>query len=136
MSDDNVALVREVLEEMRLAREQGELTPRIAELFAADVTVDMSRRVFNPHVYEGHGGLRRLVREVREVWDEFQIIPERFIAVGDRVVVIATRRGRGRGSGLEVADRAGVVWTLRDGQVIRFETDLDPDEALALAGAD
>ena len=30
----------------------------------------MSRRTFNPDVYEGHEGLRRFKRERDEVWDE------------------------------------------------------------------
>jgi ketosteroid isomerase-like protein len=82
---------------------------KLLERFAPDVQIDMTRRVLNPDTYEGHAGLRRLGREVREVWDEFQIEPERFIDAGDRVIVIETRRARGSGSGIEVEQRSGVI---------------------------
>jgi ketosteroid isomerase-like protein len=70
------------------------------------------------------------------VWDTFTITPERFLAAGDRVVVIETRRGRGRSSGVEVEHRAGVIWTLRGGPVVRMKTDLDPEDALRATGLD
>jgi ketosteroid isomerase-like protein len=131
MSQENVELVREV---MGLLTHPERNEAALLERFAPDVRIDMSRRVFNPDVYEGHAGLRRLGAEIREVWDDFRIEAERFIAAGDRVVVIETRRGRGKESGVEVEQRAGVIWTLRRGQVIRMETDLDPQEALEAAG--
>jgi ketosteroid isomerase-like protein len=106
----------------------------LLDRFATDVRIDMSRRVFNPDVYEGHDGLRRLGAEVQEVWDEFRIEPERFVDAGDRVIVIEVRRGRGSGSGVEVEQRSGVIWTLRDGKVVAMETDLKPEEALEAAG--
>jgi ketosteroid isomerase-like protein len=134
MSQENVELVREVMELLGRAAAGDAPTARLTDLFASDVRIDMSRRVLNPDVYEGHEGLRRLGREVGEVWEEFRITPERFVDVDDRVVVIETRRGRGRGSGVEVEHRSAVIWTLRDGQVIRMETDLDPAEALEAVG--
>jgi ketosteroid isomerase-like protein len=134
MSQENVEVVREVMGLLDRATSDGDVTPRLADLFATDVQIDMSHRVFNPDTYEGHAGLRRLGQEIREVWEEFRITPERFVDAGDRVVVIETRRGRGRGSGIEVEHRSAVIWTLRDGQVIRMETDLDPQEALDAVG--
>src|SRR5438105_15929278 len=134
MSQENVEIVREVMALLSTTdtdpATKRQATERLADLFAAEVVVDMSRRVFNPDVYKGLDGLRRLAREMQTVWEAFTITPERFLAAGDRVVVIETRRGRGRSSGVEVEQRAGVIWTLRDGQVVRMETDLDPQEAL------
>ena len=112
---------------------QGKPTPELAELFAPDVVIDMTRRVFNPDTYEGHDGLRRLGTEVGEVWEEFHVEPERFIDADPQVIVIEMRRARGRGSEVEVGSRSGVIWTLQDGKVVRMETDLDPDEALEAA---
>ena len=135
MSRENVEIVREVMDLMNLSRaSSGEEDPRLIELFAPDVRIDMSRRVFNPDAYEGHAGLLRLTREVREVWEWFWVTPERFIDADERVVVIETRLGRGRQSGVEVEDRAAVIWTVREGQVVRMETDLDPKEALKAVG--
>jgi ketosteroid isomerase-like protein len=134
-----VEVVREVMVLLALARDperadRGHTRRRLFALFAPDVHIDMSRRVFNPDTYDGHAGLRRLGREVRAVWDEFTIEPERFASAADRVVVIEKRRGRGRGSGVEVEQRSGVIWTVREGKIVRMETDLDPDDALKAVG--
>jgi ketosteroid isomerase-like protein len=112
----------------------GEQVPELLERFDPEVRIDMTRRVINPDTYEGHQGLQRLGEEVDEVWSEFRIHRERFIDAGDRVIVIEARYGRGAGSGVEVEMRTGVIWTLRQGKVIRWETDLTPEEALEAAG--
>ena|SRR4249919_2813304 len=134
MSQDNVEIVREVLALFNRGASGEDVAPRLEELFAADVRIDMSRRVFNPEVYEGHDGLRRLRDEVRDVWESFRITPERFVDAGDRVVVLETRRGKGRASGVEVEHRSAVIWTPRDNQVIGMQTDLEPQVALEAVG--
>jgi ketosteroid isomerase-like protein len=134
MSARNVEIVKRVMELFGRAQEPG-AGAEIRELVSPVVVIDMTRRVFNPDTYEGHAGLDRLGEEIAEVWDEFKIEPERFIDAGDRVVVIETRRGRGTGSGVEVEMRSGVIWTLRDGQVVGLQTDLEPDEAIAAAAS-
>jgi ketosteroid isomerase-like protein len=57
------------------------------------------------------------------------------VDAGDRVLVIERRRGRGKGSGVEVEQLACTIWTLRDGQVVAAETDLDPEAALRSVGS-
>jgi ketosteroid isomerase-like protein len=59
---------------------------------------------------------------------------ERLIDAGDRVVVIATMRGQGSASGVEVENRHGSVWTIRDGKAVRFQWFNEPDEALEAVG--
>jgi ketosteroid isomerase-like protein len=136
MSQENVEIVREVMGLLSGA-ESGRLTPALFERFATDVRIDMSRRVFDPNVYEGHAGLRRLAAEDRDAWAEFPIEEaERFVDAGDRVIVIETRGGRGSGSGVEVDLRLAVIWTLRKGKVVRIETYIDAQEALESAGID
>jgi ketosteroid isomerase-like protein len=133
VSQENVEVVREVmalLSEKAGVRRDRELLAR----FAPDVVIDMSRRVFNPDVYEGHDGLRRLREDVAVIWSDFRIEPERMIDAGDRVVVMEVRRGRGVGSEIEVEDRAWVVWTIVDGRVVHGETDLARDEAVKAVG--
>jgi ketosteroid isomerase-like protein len=134
MAQSNVELVQRVMDLLNRAGADPEAGRELVELMASDVRIDMSRRIFNPHVYEGHAGLRQLGREVGEVWDDFRIEPERFVEKGDRVVVIELRRGRGKGSGVETEQRSGVLWTLRDGQVAAMETDMSPEDALAAIG--
>jgi ketosteroid isomerase-like protein len=129
----NVEIVREVMALVRRTG-TGEPEPRLFELLAPEVKLDMSRRTFNPDVYEGHDGLRRFKRERDEVWEEFLVTPERMVDAGESVVVIESLRGRGRGSGVETRSRSASVWTMRDGQVIHMATYRDPQEALDAVG--
>lgn len=140
MSQANVEIVREVMALVDSARNRDltqsldDLSQQLANLVATDSQIDMSRRVFNPDVYRGQAGLRRLLEEIREVWGEFRVTPERFVDAGDRVVVIESIRGRGRAGGVEVESRSASIWTLADGQVLRMETLYDPQEALEAVG--
>ncbi len=134
MSQENVEVVRELMALRERARERGE-PPTRTDLLAPDFEIDMSRRVFNPAVYRGIEGLARLNDEIREVWEEFRVVPEQFIDAGDRVVVIETSHARGRGSGVELETRTyATIWTLREGQVTRVEIGLDRQEALKAVG--
>jgi uncharacterized protein len=59
---------------------------------------------------------------------------DEMLDAGDRVVVLATLHGRGRGSGADLERRQGYVWTVRDGKATRFEWFTTPDDALRAAG--
>ena len=72
--------------------------------------LDMSDRVLNPAVYEGHEGIRRFVAEVHEAWEKFTWEPEELVESGDHVLALIHSTGRGRGSGLELDRRAAMLW--------------------------
>ena len=59
--------------------------------------------------------------------------PERFLDVGDEVVVVGVARGT-LASGVEAQRRQGYIWTVRDGCAVRFRWFNDPAEALEAAG--
>ena len=87
-----------------------------------------------PH--RGHAGVRTFARRLNEAWDDFGIVPERFIDLGGRVLVLARERGRGRYSGAEVrSHQTAHVWTLRDGEVVHFQVYWDREEGIRAAGA-
>jgi ketosteroid isomerase-like protein len=141
MSQENVDIVREAMALADEARNADLSQPALDALMvqfsnfvATDAQFDMSARVFNPDVYTGKAGLSRLLREIREVWNEFRVTPERFVDAGDRVVVIEAIRGRGRSSNVPVESRSASIWTLRDGQIIHMKTSYDPREALEAVG--
>jgi ketosteroid isomerase-like protein len=139
MSQANVEIVREVMSLVENAR-NGDLSQleqelmRLRDLVTDDAEIDMSTRVFNPQVYHGLDEALRLFGEVREVWGEWHVIPERFLDAGERVVVIGTVRARGRGSGLELEDRTAAIWTLRHGRVTSVRTGVEIEEALRAVG--
>src|SRR5688572_4336500 len=72
--------------------------------------LDMSDRVLNPAVYEGHEGIRRFVAEVHEAWEMFTWEPEELVESGDLVLALIRSTGRGRGRGLELERRAAMRW--------------------------
>ncbi len=86
-----------------------------------------------PH--HGHEGVRTYARCVSDAWEEFSIRAEKFVELGDRVLVLTRERGRGRASGIEVQSRPTAhLWTLQDGRVSRFQVFWDREEGLREAG--
>jgi ketosteroid isomerase-like protein len=101
---------------------------------AADL-IDPELEYVNPS-YAVESGVRHdrgALREIRDVYPDFRVEPERFVDGGEDVVVIGIARGTSA-SGLEAQWRQGYVWTVRDGRAIRFRWFNDPKEALAAAG--
>ena len=133
MSEQNVEIVRQLIALGEQARGGG-LASLPMDLVTPDMEIDLSRRVFNPETYRGLDGWIRLNDELREVWTEWHVTPERIVAVGDRVVSIEAVRGRGRGSGLETEARYASIWTFANGRVTRVEIGFQPDEALKAVG--
>ena len=125
MPSANVALVRRAHE----ALNNGDMDALIA-LCDSKFRLDMSDRVFNPAVYEGHEGIRRFHAEVRDVWESYVWEPEELIAVGSNVVALLRSSGRGRGSGVEVERETAMVWSVQGGRATALRFFRDRDEAL------
>jgi ketosteroid isomerase-like protein len=120
MPSDNVDLVRRAHQ----ALNRGDIDALLA-LCHEDFRLDMSDRIFNPAVYEGHGGIKRFYSEVRDVWEVYVWHPEELIETGSEVVALLRSSGRGRESGAEVERATAMVWSVRDGQLsaLRFFRD-------------
>jgi uncharacterized protein len=129
MAEENVEIVRRVYD----ATLHGE-TERVIELLDPRIRLDMSERVFNPAVYEGHEGSRRFFAEIDEVWDDFRAEPLEFIDAGENVVVAHMVRGRGKESGVEVELPSTSVYTVHDGLVTAIHMYRDHGRALEAAG--
>jgi ketosteroid isomerase-like protein len=129
MSQQNVEIVGLAHERLNA----GDINGVIA-LCDGDFELGMSARVLNPETYRGHEGIRRFHREVCEVWEEFRWERVRFVEAADKVVVLLHSHGRGRGSGLEMARDAAMVWTVRKDRAVSVRFYIDRAEALAAAG--
>jgi ketosteroid isomerase-like protein len=127
MAEDDVELARRALE--TLASEGYEaLLPLIHPDFVATVPPTLS---VEPDTYRGPEGLRRYFESFYDAVDEIRFEPDDFIAAGGRVVIPMRVMVRGRGSGVEAAQRVVQVWELRDGLAIGVEVYPTLDEALA-----
>jgi ketosteroid isomerase-like protein len=80
--------------------------------------------------FRGRAGVRQWLEEVGGMFDELRIEPEEFIDAGERVVVVSTMRGRGKGSGAEVEQPLVSVWTFRGGRIVRHDSFQERAEAL------
>ena len=127
--DETLETARQALRHLAASAQSGEATPRLLALCDPGIEVDASRRIFNPAVYAGREGMRRLVREMWEAWDGFFHEEEELIADGDRVLSIHIIGGRGRASGAEARSRSALLFTVEGGIVTRVVAYSDPDEA-------
>ena len=130
MSEENVEVVRRGLEIVGRAIRDREFPEEEAKrILDPDIRLDVSRRVFNPHVYEGIAGLRQMIEDLWEVWEEFELLPGEFFDAGDEVVVLLEERGRTR-NGLETTREIAYMYTVRGGRVVGWIGAMEPDEAL------
>lgn len=97
--------------------------------------IDPALEYVNPSyaVESGTRHDRRALGDIREVYPDFHVEPERFVDAGEEIVVIGIARGTSA-SGLEAQWRQGYVWTVRDRRAIRFRWFNDPKEALEAVG--
>jgi ketosteroid isomerase-like protein len=96
--------------------------------------LDMSDRVLNPRIYQGHDGIRRFLAEVHEAWETFTWEPEEFIESGELVLCPIYSTGRGRGSGLELDRRAAMLWTVPGERAVALRFFRDRAAAREAAG--
>jgi ketosteroid isomerase-like protein len=97
--------------------------------------LDMSDRVFNPSVYQGHEGIRAFYREVMDVWESFTWELTEVEEHDGVVVALLQSTGKARGSGLELDRRAAMVWRVDGRTAMSLTFYRDPAEALAAARA-
>ena len=86
--------------------------------------------------YYGYEGAKQYRRKIAEVLDDYRMVPERFIDVGDdRVLVFSREGGRGKGSGAEVFTHLTAhIWTLKDGKAVRMQSIWERADALEAVG--
>ncbi|MCE3246739.1 MAG: SnoaL-like domain [Geminicoccaceae bacterium] len=99
----------------------------------ADFRLDMSDRVLNPSVYEGHDGIRAFYAEVMDIWESFTWEPTELREFNEVVVSLLESKGKGRGSGLELDRRSAMLWHVSDEKALSLTFYRDPDAALAAA---
>ena len=124
MSAANIELVRNIYD----AWAEG----RSARAFIAeDVEYVNPPDAIEPGVLRG----RRSFARIRDAYEDVSLVPERYVDAGaDDVVVIARLKVGTRGFHTETTQ--GYVWTVRDGQAVRFRWFTDPAQALAAVGLD
>ena len=123
MSEESVELVRRIYEAWRAGRSARALIhPEIEYINPPDAV--------EPGTLRGRASFARF----RDAYENVHIEPYEFIDAGDAVVVLATVRATGRGSGVPIEWRHGYIWTIERGVATRFRWYNDPAQALDAAG--
>ena len=130
MSHENVEIFRGAFAVMTIP---GDPEPMIAASGPA-FEMHLVGVAGEPVHYAGVSGIREFFRDVAESWESFRFEATDFRDLGDRVLVLGEVRGRGRVSGIDVADRWGWIIELREGKAESLRGFLDQCEALEAAG--
>jgi hypothetical protein len=79
----------------------------------------------------GRSGFDQAESAFRRAYSSIDIKVERLVELDQAVGLIAEVVFHGRGSGIEVRQRQGMLFGFREERVVRFEWSNDPDELLA-----
>ena len=77
--------------------------------------------------------MMRFLERMDESWESFRIEPGEFQIVGNKVVSSGRIVAKGRGSGVELDQAAGTLFSFDGDKIAQVQSYLDPDEALAAA---
>ena len=132
MSQENVEVVRGVY--AALNRRRSRMT--LAALADPGIVIDADPAdLQSRHPRRAGGAARDRGRHERGMGGASRFEPLELVDAGERVVVSERLVGKGKGSGVEVAQSWGAIWTVRDGRVVRMELGY-PDREAALAAAE
>ena len=132
-----LALQRSAEEDFARLMREDERWQAVADSAAAVVHADavsVRRDVPGAKEYFGLDGFRQMWLDWLAPWAEYRTAIELAIDCGERVLLLQRSSGRIHGSSREVTLLPGVLWTIRDGKVARFEVYADRAEALKAAG--
>lgn len=131
MSEENVEVVRRA--HKAFADEGVEaVLPFIDPEYEATTPSSLASE---PDTYRGHDGVRRYFEAFGDGLDGVHFEAREFTAVGDQVLVDTVMHARGRTTGIDVEQHAFVLWTLREGLVVRQEAFPERGQALEAAEA-
>ena len=126
MSHEKVDVVRRIQE--RLDRRDWD-----TDLIAEDIEYVNPPYAIEPGTRYG----RDSFKVVRDTWEDFRFEIERFVdAGGDVLVTLGRYTASGPSSGIQLTGEHGYVWTIRDGQAVRFEWFQSHRQALEAAGVE
>jgi ketosteroid isomerase-like protein len=129
MSQENVEIVRRIY-----ASWAPGSSPAASNLLHPNIEWVNPSDALEPGTRTGIDAFTSITEGLDATIRDFRMDVERFIDAGPRVVVIATMRGRGSASGIEIKRRHGSVWTIRAGKAVRFEWFYEPEDALEAVG--
>ena len=103
----------------------------MAQFYAPDAVSDFSRVLLDERPRRGREDIRAFWDQMWDTSGGMSILPSEVLDVGaDRYVVVVGFGLRGKRSGVDVAERLAILYTLRENQVARLDVFPDRDAAL------
>ena len=132
MPDDDFELVRRAWAAASRGDEEGMLAEFHPKIVAIPFGAAMEGKA-----YRGHEGLLSWWRdEIQASWNYFEVLPEQFQRVGERILVTGRWHARGRESGVELDLPASWIIEVRDGKIAYWQTYTDLGQARRDIGLD
>jgi ketosteroid isomerase-like protein len=132
MSEENIRVVRD-----HFAATNERDFPRAMSYYAEDVELVVEANAFlDSGTFKGRNAVGRWFGDWFRTFEpgyQFDIEEERDLG-DDVVLLVASHRGRGRSSGVEVQGRMSYLYRFRDGRIVRVELYRSADGALEAAG--
>jgi ketosteroid isomerase-like protein len=129
VSQETIEIVRDSV----AAWNRGDVDSFIA-CFDPDCEVVFRPDVPEPGPFRGRSELRQWVDSFRAAWESFQVEIVEPESVADRVFAKLRVVGRAASTGIGINDTHVFVYTVRDGQIVRWQGFIEADEARAAAG--
>jgi ketosteroid isomerase-like protein len=130
MSEENVEVIRTAYE----AFDRGDLEA-VSRLHAR--TIEWQTSVEDPDAatHRGRVAVRRYIEGYMETFPGLRADLEECVEVpNDRVLATVRYTGRARASGMDMDWRQWLVYTIKDGMIVRAAEYFDRDQALEAAG--
>lgn len=128
MADDNTQLLRETYD----AFDRGDI-PAVLGAFAENIAWHVPDVMPHGMTVSSRDEVGGFFQKLADTWEEFGIELDDVTTAGDRGYVT----GRASGTYEGAAASFGFVhaWTIRDGELVRFDEYVDPDATLVRAAA-
>ena len=128
MSRENVEIVRNSID----AYLRGDFDASLAA-YAEDAEID-ARHFPEGRVYRGPDGLSDLMRTYIGTFDDYRLEVEDVIDAGERVLMLTRESGISKGARVPIEGRYGIVFTVEDGRITRWQGFVDLEDAYRAAG--
>jgi ketosteroid isomerase-like protein len=86
--------------------------------------------------WRGLDGMWAAVVEYLQAWEDLRTVAERYVDLGDSVLMLGRQTGRGRSSGAAVDHEIAFLVTVRGDKIVRLEGYWDRERVLTDLGLD
>jgi ketosteroid isomerase-like protein len=133
MSQENVETIGAMFAIVN-ERGVGAATEVFGDLLAPDFALEEAADLPDPASYAGREAFIENMAKLEGSFHELRMEPLEILDLGERVIVVVSMSGRGRGSSVPVEMTFAQLWSLRDGKAVSLRDFATKAEALAAVG--